>query len=150
MVTVITQTLIDRYDPALSHPTKPVGHALSDSEASRLRKLGRVVEKDGIHFGCETFIAPDLTRIGGKVVEVRYMPHDLRQIVIHKRKPQRPVLQLPVHVDDNIVERRRGVRDRRIVGRPSEHASMLGIHPARMVRGWRSQRHTPSPMRTSP
>src|SRR5207249_7927776 len=47
VVTVITQTLIDRYDPALSHPTKPVGHSLSDSEASRRRKLGRVVEQDG-------------------------------------------------------------------------------------------------------
>ena len=42
----------------------------------------RVVEKDGIHFGCDTFIAPALTRIGGRTVEVRYMPHDLRQIEV--------------------------------------------------------------------
>jgi carbamate kinase len=47
VVTVITQTLVDRYDPALSRPTKPVGHALSNAEAARLRELGRVVEKDG-------------------------------------------------------------------------------------------------------
>jgi carbamate kinase len=47
VVTVITQTLVDRYDPALSHPTKPIGHALSPQEATRLRELGRAVGKDG-------------------------------------------------------------------------------------------------------
>jgi len=47
VVTVITQTLVDRYDPALSQPTKPIGHALSPQEASRLRELGRAVGKDG-------------------------------------------------------------------------------------------------------
>jgi carbamate kinase len=47
VVTVITQTLVDRYDPALSHPTKPIGHALSSQEATHLRELGRAVGKDG-------------------------------------------------------------------------------------------------------
>jgi carbamate kinase len=47
VVTVITQTLVDRYDPALSQPTKPIGHALSSVEAERLREAGRVVGKDG-------------------------------------------------------------------------------------------------------
>ena len=47
VVTVITQTLVDRYDPALSQPTKPIGHALSPQEATRLRELGRAVAKDG-------------------------------------------------------------------------------------------------------
>lgn len=47
VVTVVTQTLVDRYDPALSRPTKPVGHALSDSQAARLRELGRSVGRDG-------------------------------------------------------------------------------------------------------
>jgi putative transposase len=42
----------------------------------------RQVLKDGIHFGSAIFIAPELTRIGGKTVEVRYMPHDLRQIEV--------------------------------------------------------------------
>jgi putative transposase len=42
----------------------------------------RVVEKDGIHFENATFVAPELTRIGGKTVEVRFMPHDLRSIEI--------------------------------------------------------------------
>jgi hypothetical protein len=42
----------------------------------------RQVLKDGIHFGSDTFIAPELTPIGGKTVEVRYMPHDLRRIEV--------------------------------------------------------------------
>ena len=47
VVTVITQTLVDRYDPALNHPTKPIGHAISHEEAVRLREAGRAVGKDG-------------------------------------------------------------------------------------------------------
>ncbi len=47
VVTVITQTLVDRYDPALSQPTKPIGHPLTDDEASRLRDGGRAVGRDG-------------------------------------------------------------------------------------------------------
>jgi carbamate kinase len=47
VVTVITQTLVDRYDPALNQPTKPIGHAISPSEAARLREAGRAVGKDG-------------------------------------------------------------------------------------------------------
>jgi carbamate kinase len=47
VVTVITQTLVDRYDPALNQPTKPIGHALSRHEADRIRDAGRAVGKDG-------------------------------------------------------------------------------------------------------
>jgi carbamate kinase len=47
VITVITQTLVDRYDPALNQPTKPIGHAISASEAARLRQAGRAVGKDG-------------------------------------------------------------------------------------------------------
>jgi carbamate kinase len=47
VVTIITQTLVDRYDPALNQPTKPIGHALSSEEAARLREAGRSVGKDG-------------------------------------------------------------------------------------------------------
>jgi carbamate kinase len=47
VATVITQTLVDRYDPALSRPTKPVGHALTEAEAERLREVGRAVGRDG-------------------------------------------------------------------------------------------------------
>ena len=47
VVTVITQTLVDRYDPALSTPTKPIGHPISAQEAGRIREAGRSVGKDG-------------------------------------------------------------------------------------------------------
>ena len=47
VITVITQTLVDRYDPALGVPTKPVGHALGAREAELLREAGRAVGKDG-------------------------------------------------------------------------------------------------------
>jgi carbamate kinase len=47
VVTVITQTLVDRYDPALNQPTKPIGHAISPNEAARLHEAGRPVGKDG-------------------------------------------------------------------------------------------------------
>ena len=47
VVTVITQTLVDRYDPALSTPTKPIGHPVSAQEANRIREAGRSVGKDG-------------------------------------------------------------------------------------------------------
>ncbi len=42
----------------------------------------RRVLKDGIHFDGAIFIAPELARIGGRTVEVRYMPHDLRLIEV--------------------------------------------------------------------
>ena len=35
VVTLVTQTLVDRYDPALNRPTKPIGHALTDAEVER-------------------------------------------------------------------------------------------------------------------
>jgi carbamate kinase len=47
VVTLITQTLVDRYDPALSRPTKPIGHPFSAQEATRIREAGRAVGKDG-------------------------------------------------------------------------------------------------------
>jgi carbamate kinase len=47
VVTVVTQTLVDRFDPALGAPTKPIGQALSDEEATRFRAAGRAVGRDG-------------------------------------------------------------------------------------------------------
>jgi carbamate kinase len=47
VVTLITQTLVDRYDPALNTPTKPIGHSLTTREAERLREQGRSVGRDG-------------------------------------------------------------------------------------------------------
>lgn len=47
VITVVTQTRVDRYDPALGRPTKPIGHALTEAEVERLREGGRVVGRDG-------------------------------------------------------------------------------------------------------
>ena len=47
VVTVVTQTLVDRFDPALHTPTKPIGQPLTEDEAARLRESGRAVGRDG-------------------------------------------------------------------------------------------------------
>ena len=47
VATVVTQTLVDRFDPALNAPTKPIGQALTEAEAGRLREAGRAVGRDG-------------------------------------------------------------------------------------------------------
>ena len=47
VATVVTQTLVDRFDPALGAPTKPIGQALTEDEAERLREAGRAVGRDG-------------------------------------------------------------------------------------------------------
>jgi carbamate kinase len=47
VVTVVTQTLVDRFDPALGSPSKPIGQPLTGDEAARLREAGRAVGQDG-------------------------------------------------------------------------------------------------------
>jgi carbamate kinase len=47
VATVVTQTLVDRFDPALGTPSKPIGQALTEDEAERLRDAGRAVGRDG-------------------------------------------------------------------------------------------------------
>jgi len=47
VATLVTQTLVDRYDPALGRPSKPIGHALTAEEVARLREAGRSVGRDG-------------------------------------------------------------------------------------------------------
>ena len=47
VITVITQTRVDPYDPALNRPTKPIGHALPDDLAERLHEAGVAVGRDG-------------------------------------------------------------------------------------------------------
>jgi len=47
VATVVTQTLVDRFDPALGQPAKPIGHALTEPEVARLREAGRAVGRDG-------------------------------------------------------------------------------------------------------
>ncbi|MEO8336829.1 MAG: carbamate kinase, partial [bacterium] len=47
VATVITQVEVFADDPALGHPTKFIGHALSEERAEELRREGRVVKEDG-------------------------------------------------------------------------------------------------------
>ena len=47
VITLITQTRVDPYDPALNRPTKPIGHALPDDLAEQLRESGVAVGRDG-------------------------------------------------------------------------------------------------------
>lgn len=47
-----------------------------------LPRTDRKVLKDGIHFEKQIYIAPELDGIVGERVEVRFMPHDLREIEI--------------------------------------------------------------------
>lgn len=46
VVTVITQTLCDGDDPALTRPTKPIGHPLDDARLERLRAAGEAVAEE--------------------------------------------------------------------------------------------------------
>ncbi|HEX5385433.1 MAG TPA: carbamate kinase [Gemmatimonadales bacterium] len=47
VVTLITQTVVDRYDPMLGCPTKPIGHALAEPYAAELAEAGLAVGRDG-------------------------------------------------------------------------------------------------------
>ena len=47
VATVLTQVVVDRNDPALSHPSKFVGHELSIERASELAARGIATGKDG-------------------------------------------------------------------------------------------------------
>jgi len=47
VLTVITQSAVRHDDPALANPTKPIGHALSEGVAARLRARGVAVGRDG-------------------------------------------------------------------------------------------------------
>jgi carbamate kinase len=47
VVTVITQVHVDRDDPALSNPTKFIGHAIHPARAKKLTQEGNAVKPDG-------------------------------------------------------------------------------------------------------
>ncbi|MFI5773657.1 Mu transposase C-terminal domain-containing protein [Streptomyces sp. NPDC051658] len=43
----------------------------------------RTIRKDGISFNSLSYVAPELQGRGGQVVQIRYMPHDDRQIEVY-------------------------------------------------------------------
>jgi carbamate kinase len=46
VVTMVTQTLVDQYDPALSTPSKPIGTTLTVAQADRLKARGFSVREE--------------------------------------------------------------------------------------------------------
>ena len=47
VATIVTQTLVDPADPALTEPSKPIGHALTAARAEALSAAGVAVRRDG-------------------------------------------------------------------------------------------------------
>jgi carbamate kinase len=47
VATIVTQTLVDPADPALTEPSKPIGHALTEARADALSAAGVAVRRDG-------------------------------------------------------------------------------------------------------
>jgi carbamate kinase len=47
VITLITQTVVQRDDPRLARPTKPIGHYLTATEAEQLSSRGVVIGSDG-------------------------------------------------------------------------------------------------------
>jgi carbamate kinase len=94
VVTVITQTLVDRYDPALDRPTKPIGHSLSPKEAERLREAGRVVGQDGAGQWRRLAASPIPLGIVELPVIERLLGHDTLVIAAGGGGP--PVYQDPI------------------------------------------------------
>ncbi len=46
VVSILTQVLVDKKDPAFRHPTKPVGPFYSKSEAEKMKKKGLAVKQE--------------------------------------------------------------------------------------------------------
>ena len=64
VVTVVTQTLVDRGDPAFAHPDKPIGSFMSEDVARRLaRELGWSIMHDAGRGWRRTIASPSPLRI---------------------------------------------------------------------------------------
>jgi hypothetical protein len=103
---------------------------LREVPAERLRwmlmaDVERTVNKDGVHFERVRFIAPELNGLVGDRVQVRYTPHDLRQIEIFRGDQwlctAYPQDQLTAEQRAAVLERRRA--DAAELGREQRRAS---------------------------
>ncbi|MFE2870948.1 Mu transposase C-terminal domain-containing protein [Embleya sp. NPDC059259] len=65
-------------DPAAVHrvPADHLRHLL-------LAGVERTVGKSGIRFAGLSYLAPELHGLGGRIVQIRYMPHDDRSIEVY-------------------------------------------------------------------
>jgi putative transposase len=90
-----------------------------------LADVERTINRDGIHFGGHIFIAGDLNGLVGERVQVRYTPHDLRQIEVFRGDQwlctARPQGQLSREERDAVLEHRRA--DAAELGRRQRRAS---------------------------
>jgi putative transposase len=59
----------------------------SDEELARVLTASetRIVQKDGVHFRTRIYACPALHGLRGETVEIAFMPHDPRQIVLYRR-----------------------------------------------------------------
>jgi putative transposase len=76
-----------------------------------LADVRRIIHKDGIHFNGLVFVAPELNGRVGQEVEVRYTPHDDRQIEVFRDgrwlATARPQNALSAEERDRVLEQRR-------------------------------------------
>jgi carbamate kinase len=64
VVTLVTQTLVDRRDPAFAHPDKPIGSFLSEEVARHFEQtLGWTVMQDGNRGWRRTIASPQPVRV---------------------------------------------------------------------------------------
>jgi len=116
------QTPCDRWT---NDPTPLRRVAASELRWLLLASARRRILKDGVHFGGRIFIAPELNGRVGQSVEVRHMPHDLRQIEVFIDgdwlATARPQDLLGQDERDAILARRR--EDARELGRMQRRAS---------------------------
>jgi len=68
----------------LSDATPLRGVAAEELRWMLMADVERTVCKDGVHFGGVAFIAGALNGLVGERVQVRYMPHDLRQVQVFR------------------------------------------------------------------
>ncbi len=66
VVTVITQTLVDPYDPALSQPSKPIGHEVTPAAAEALESANPGV----LHDWLVHYQGMSSTRVYGAIAQV--------------------------------------------------------------------------------
>ncbi len=79
-------TMLDGLTPMQAWEQDPT--PLHRIDAGLLRHLllageDRVVQKDGVRHAGLSYVAPELRGRGGQVVQVRYMPHDDRQVEVY-------------------------------------------------------------------
>ncbi|MDQ2708762.1 MAG: Mu transposase C-terminal domain-containing protein [Actinomycetota bacterium] len=90
-----------------------------------LADVERTINRDGIHFGGHIFIAGELNGLVGERVQIRYTPHDLRQIEVFRADQwlctARPQGLLSREERDAVLARRRA--DAAELGRRQRRAS---------------------------